>query len=440
METYWNSGRHNNHKQKNNMRVIRTGWYLSLAVLLVIGTGTSPLVAQNNQGVLFALLTDKLLFIDCVIFFDSCDSAIETVSLNRLTLIRRFSIGERAVTSLAVSPGGRQLYVTDSLNKEVAIFDVLSGRLVASVPVPGFILRDSVLSAGGKTLYVTVDNSIIAINTITNTIQQTLMTGADITLGIAISPDGNTLGAVSTDGGTKPALYLVDPGTLMLKARVPITNPGESTNCATIPLDIAFSDTGLALLWDSNCDNLYQVDVASKTQLTAGTIRMGRDNGSFFNFNNMLYYSPVSNRAYALKESQELAVMAPVGVSGFLVGGFDGVPFVPTLTPDGGRLFISVIHRFAGGGADTLDQYNTASETFTRNVYSFSFPNMNVRDMRTVLCRHDTTRAAGQAASRKAAGRNAWNPGLGSAGLFGLAERRTGSARAGSGRHGILPG
>ena len=69
METYWNSGRHNNHKQKNNMRVIRTGWYLSLAVLLVIGTGTSPLVAQNNQGVLFALLTDKLLFIDCVIFF-----------------------------------------------------------------------------------------------------------------------------------------------------------------------------------------------------------------------------------------------------------------------------------------------------------------------------------------------------------------------------------
>ena len=291
------------------------------------------------------------------------------------------------MTSLAVSPGGRQLYVTDSLNKEVAIFDVLSGRLVASVPVPGFILRDSVLSAGGKTLYVTVDNSIIAINTITNTIQQTLMTGADITLGIAISPDGNTLGAVSTDGGTKPALYLVDPGTLMLKARVPITNPGESTNCATIPLDIAFSDTGLALLWDSNCDNLYQVDVASKTQLTAGTIRMGRDNSSFFNFNNMLYYSPVSNRAYALKESQELAVMAPVGVSGFLVGGFDGVPFVPTLTPDGGRLFISVIHRFAGGGggADTLDQYNTASETFTRNVYSFSFPNMFVRDMRVVL-------------------------------------------------------
>lgn len=320
-------------------------------------------------------------------FFDSCDSAIEIVSLDRLTLIRRFSIGERAVTSLAVSPGGRQLYVTDSLNKEVAIFDVLSGRLVASVPVPGFILRDSVLSAGGKTLYVTVDNSIIAINTITNTIQQTLMTGADITLGIAISPDGNTLGAVSTDGGTKPALYLVDPGTLMLKARVPITNPGESTNCATIPLDIAFSDTGLALLWDSNCDNLYQVDVASKTQLTAGTIRMGRDNSSFFNFNNMLYYSPVSNRAYALKESQELAVMAPVGVSGFLVGGFDGVPFVPTLTPDGGRLFISVIHRFAGGGggADTLDQYNTASETFTRNVYSFSFPNMFVRDMRVVL-------------------------------------------------------
>lgn len=126
------------------MRVIRTGWYLSLAVLLVIGTGTSPLVAQNNQEVLFALLTNKLAVFDCIFLFDPCQSAIEIISLDRLTHILSFSIGERAATSLAVSPGRRQLYVTDSLNKEVAIFDALTGGLVASVPVPGFILRDSV--------------------------------------------------------------------------------------------------------------------------------------------------------------------------------------------------------------------------------------------------------------------------------------------------------
>jgi len=40
-------------------------------------------------------------------------------------------------------------------------------------------------------------------------------------------------------------------------------------------LRVVFTDTARALLWDSNCDNLYHVDIAASRQVTAGTIRMG---------------------------------------------------------------------------------------------------------------------------------------------------------------------
>ncbi len=333
-----------------------------------------------GQELLFALLDGLNPFPDCMVSpgFGFCEGAIEVVDLATMSTLRAFSIGSGVWTSLAVSPDGQRLYVVDRANHVVAEFDWTTGALLGTVPV--LAPNDVVLSADGSTLYVSGFGQLVAIDTATST-TRALPTGSDSLLGLALSPDGTILGAASTDGGSNPALYLVDAATLTLLARVPITHSGEPAGCATFPNDVTFTDTGLALLWDSNCDNFYQVDVASRTQLTGLTIRMGRDDGSSFNFNNMLSYSRVRARAYALKESQELAVVDPDMASGVLLGGFDGVPLVPVLTPNGRTLFVAVNHRFLGGGADTLDRYDTATDAFARGVYTFSTADLSVRDM-----------------------------------------------------------
>jgi len=176
-------------------------------------------------------------------------------------------------------------------------------------------------------------------------------------------------------------LYVASPDDLQGAVRITITTPGCSVN----PNDVTFTNTGRALLWDSNCDRLYQVDVPGQAQVTADTISVGADSGGSFNFNNVVSYSVASGRAYAQKESDELAVMDPAAVNSSLIGGFSGIPFVPSLTPNGKDLFVSVIHRFSkGGGADTLDRLNTATGTFTRDVYTFTEADRSVRDMRII--------------------------------------------------------
>jgi DNA-binding beta-propeller fold protein YncE len=333
-----------------------------------------------SGAVLIALLTDDFAPDDA-----PPNSAIEIVDLATMSTVGSFSIGQREVTSLAVRRLGShnfRCYVTDLTNGAVVALNANSGAVTATVAVA--YPCDCVIAANGHRLYVSAYESVVAIDTGPNTVSQVLQTSPDTPLGISLSPDGSTLAVATTDGGSNPALYLINASSLALKTRIAITNPGEPTNCATFPNDTAFTNTGRVMLWDSNCDNLYQVDVASAAQRTSDTIRIGRDSGSFFNFNNQLSYSTVSARAHVTKESAELAVIDPAGLTGSRIGGFTGTPFVPSLSPDGKTVFISVIHRFSGGGADTLDRYDVASGAITRAVYTFTRSSLSVRDMRIV--------------------------------------------------------
>jgi peptide/nickel transport system substrate-binding protein len=339
---------------------------------------------RTGGTVLYALMTSS--FSDDS--FSPPQSAIEVVDLSGGSTMRAFSIGNREVSSLAVSPDGLRLYVTDRTNGAVAVFSGTTGAMIATVAVSE--PRDCVLSTDGSTLYVSAGRSVVAVDTATNSIGRKLATGEDTPLGIGVSPEEDVLAVASSRGGSDPALYLIDVATLALRARVPITNPGEPTNCATFPTDVAFTDTGRVLLWDSNCDNLYQVEVATRKQLTSATIRLGRDAASSANFNNVLSYSPTSARAYAIKESTRdsnvpvLAVMDPSAGVVSLTDGAAGRPFAAGLAPGGEALLVSVIHRFSGGGADTLDCYDAVRGTVERNVYTLSRSNMSVRDMRTL--------------------------------------------------------
>jgi peptide/nickel transport system substrate-binding protein len=313
-------------------------------------------VQEERPARLYALLTAELLPERPV------EAAVEVLHADSMTPVRSLPIGERIVRSITANSSGTVLYVLDERGLTALADD---GELRATHEVEGG--RDVVIGTDDRTAYVTTAIAVIVID-LESGEQRRVSVSPHQPLGIAISRDGRLLAAPAA--GRTPALILLDTATLSLE-RIPITNPGEPTNCATSPNDVAFTADGRVLLWDSNCDNLYQVDPETGTQLTSETIRAGRDSGSSFNYNDMLAYSMESRTAFALKESGRLVILDPEARKCREVGDFEGIPFTTVLSPDGRQLYISVIHRYSGGGPDTLDVYTSDGEPIASRVHTF---------------------------------------------------------------------
>jgi hypothetical protein len=339
----------------------------TLAAALLAGVLGWPHAVSAARYEGYALLTRDFLFYDS-------PSRVEVFDAENFSLIRSFSIGERVVSSLAVTPERSSVYVADQRG-QVAVYST-GGELVTEISVAG--PRDLVMSPDGSRLFVSTYDAVVAIDTASNSIIHSATFREDEKfwpLGIKVSSDGSMLAVASNYGASRPQVALLDAVTLARHATVQIAGWGS-------PADVAFTDTGRVLVSDGDADAVYQVDISTATQLAAHTVSFPLDGGSFYNFNNRLDYSTVSARAYMVMESNQLAVVDPAAATGLLLGGFDGIPFVSTLLPDHAALLASVIHRFdEGGGADTLDRLNTLTNTFDRNVYTFSDPTMSVRDM-----------------------------------------------------------
>src|SRR5260221_9244117 len=236
----------------------------------------------------------------------SATSSIEIVSLATMTTFGTIPLGARSVDSLAISPDRQRAYIADVTNNAVAVIDLATGTQLAALPASS--PRDIVLDPTGATLYVTTPTRLLAFSTASNTQLRELLpqttsgrSSPDTFGSLAVSPDAATIATLGHDGSGS-WVYLVDAATFSLLARFLLTNPGEPSNCATAPGDLAFASAARLLLWDSNCDNLYEVDVPSRTQNTARTIRLGRDDGSGGNSNNALSYSAANDKAFVQTE------------------------------------------------------------------------------------------------------------------------------------------
>ena len=334
--------------------------------------------AQTTAApMLYALLQDE--------FDEPRAAGLEIVDLAKKAPVRELSLGPRNVTSLAVAPRGR-LYVVDVRNTEVAVYDTQGDQTgavrLASAP------RDCVLSHDGTRLYVSTREALVVVDTAEDRVAATQPTGADDLQGIAVSPDDELVGAAARDDAGDASLYLFEAATLK-PTRVPITDREQPGSLE--PSDVAFTDTGRAILWDGASDSFFQVDVTARAQDPAGTARLERDHGTSVNFNNVVAYSPRSKRAYAQKEREGtdgspgvLAVLDVAGAKAHTVGGFAAQPFVLALAPDGRKLYVSSIRRWTGGGGDLLDEYDVETDSFDRRVYTFQRDDMSVRDM-TIL-------------------------------------------------------
>jgi hypothetical protein len=330
-------------------------------------------------------------------------SAIEIVDLATNTLVRTIPLGQRTVKSLAVAPDGKRLYVSDERGNGIAVYDGTSGTQIGLVPM--WQPRDLILGANGPRLYASGGLDVLAFDTASGTIvlsaaPQPSSTQVDSPFAIALSPDGGTI-AVTTGCSTQcndgvedgVAVYLFDTNILRQWARVQITDPGQPTNCGVEAWDVAVA-TDRVLVWDGNCGSLYQVRYGltppRAQQDHSATIRMGRSNPSFGSFAapNALAHDDMLNivpraQVYAAYDPY-LYVMEPAGVTGQSYGGFTGLPFVSGMTPDKMFVYISVGHLVGQTKtADTLDRVDARGK-FGRNLYTFSDPDMWVRDIRIV--------------------------------------------------------
>ncbi|HET6921756.1 MAG TPA: IPT/TIG domain-containing protein, partial [Anaeromyxobacteraceae bacterium] len=305
---------------------------------------------------------------------------MEIVDLASNVMARGFDLpGTAAVTSLTVAPDGQRIFLADACSNQIHVYTPQGAKLAdVAVASP----RDLVLSADGSTLYVASFTQVAAVDTATYAQTGSVaLDGSDSALGMALSPDGTTLAAASANGAG-PAVYLFSTSPLAVIQRVPIT--ATVPGCAVSPNDVTFTDTGRVLAWDSNCDWVYQVDVATRSYLGGSEIAYTRDSGSSFNYNNAIFYLPATGKAYGFNEASQAVVSDPAAVSGTTLGGFSGRPIVPALHPDGRGVYYSVVHRFDGGGADTLDLLDPGTGTFTRGLYTFSDATRSIRDMRVV--------------------------------------------------------
>lgn len=337
--------------------------------------------AQAGAGpMLYALLQDEP--------DEPQAAAVEIVDLATKKLVRSFSLGARSAVSLAVARAGA-LYVADARDREVAVYGAMGDR-TGAVPLDS-TPRDCVLSHDRATLYVSTRDGLVAVDTETSRVSAKQPTEADLQ-GLAISSDDRVVGAAAREpregGGSDPALYLFDTTTLTPR-RVAISDPDRPGTLE--PTDVVFTDGGRAILWDGLSDSFFQVDVAAGAQLPAGTARLERDHGSSANTNNVVAYSRVAKRAYALKEFQGagtapgvVAVLEVEPAAAHEVGGFAAQPFVLALDPDERKLYVSLGRRWSGGGADLLDEYDVETESFARRVYTFERPDMSVVDMQIV--------------------------------------------------------
>ena len=311
-------------------------------------------------------------------YFQPGPSAIEIIDLTSMARVHSIPIGDRYPTSLAVSADGSRAWIADEYNGEIASFDTVLGTPLGVVPLHN--AYDIVLSPDGSRLYAGGIDGMVVIDTATNTVVDQLATEPASTIAVALDPTGTRLATVMTTGGSNPQVRIFDTSAgLTPLSTISITGDIEGSDA--FPNDVAFVDTGHALVWDSNSDSLYQIDVAAGTQLPS-TIDTGRDIGASFNSNNALVYSPAVGRAMVMKESQQVMSIDPAASAVAVAASFTDTPFVVAAAPDGLSTFVSVIHQSFMGGGDSLDRIDNTTFATQRTLYQFSSSTQFVRDMR----------------------------------------------------------
>ena len=114
---------------------------------------------------------------------------ISIVDLARREVIGRIELGA-SPGELEIAPDGRRAYVAAQNHGSVSVLDLASKRLVGDIQLDGERTYGLAFSPDGKTLYVSSEGMLVAIDPERNLILRTLKVGDD-SASLGISPDGS---------------------------------------------------------------------------------------------------------------------------------------------------------------------------------------------------------------------------------------------------------
>lgn len=144
-------------------------------------------------------------------------STVAVINTANNTLISNINVGATGhSTSVAVTPDGKFLYVTNYVANTVSVVNLLSNTVVAVIPVSAYPFGITI-SRDGTKAYVgyTFNKYLSVISTINNTITNTINLSSPAQY-VAISPDGSKLYAPA---GTN--LTVIDPATNAISTVIP---------------------------------------------------------------------------------------------------------------------------------------------------------------------------------------------------------------------------
>jgi len=255
--------------------------------------------------------------------------------------------------SIAVSPDGSRLYVTNSALNTVAVVNTAYAAVTQGIDV-GSTSRSIVMSPDGKSVYVSVKAGVAVIDTATNQVTTTIGTGSITTNVLAISPDGRTLynvgGDASTSNSTDGGVAIIDIATNTLAGTISLGSGA--------PFSLAVSPDGTSLYvaeaFSNKVGSTYAGDIAV-LDTAAGTVTRI---GGFGQYNpQSLAITPDGKRLYAdssvfFSTAPEVIWVVDTTTNTLLTNDTTGFPDIEgssplssglVVSPDGTRLYAATV-------------------------------------------------------------------------------------------------
>lgn len=271
------------------------------------------------------------------------DGRVAQVATATDSLVDASCTGGRYPESVAVSPDGTRIYVTNSASNILRVLNTSDMSTVVDLDVGsasnGVEVVTTPASVGKVYVYRHVENSLVVIRASDNTVLSTInvgFPGVRRSVGIAASPDGSMIFLVNND-----AIVIVSTVTDTKIASLPVTG---AAGVAVSP-----DGTYLYVIGGSGDDTLYRVRVSDGEWVDTSTVGSGprgiafTPSGSFA----LVTLNPSNTVAIVDTTTNEVIDTVSVGSS----------PYGIAVSPDGTFAYVA---NWGGGSGDTISRLNLA--------------------------------------------------------------------------------
>ncbi len=263
----------------------------------------------------------------------------------------QFPQSDASKVTRTCSPGG-QVYVVNHRSSTVTKFTLCPAARSTRITVGSNPLQ-AALTPDGRTLLVTrYDNSVVLIDTATDTVTTSINTGALNPNGIAISPDG-ALAYITNYDNSNPQVFVIDIAARSIVGTIPTS---------AYPKSVFLTPDG-AQLWVLNYRSsiVTIIDTLSRTVATLVNVSGQADMGMAFDPSGTRAYLGVGPASLLVLDTATLDTVARIPV-GFM-------PSDVAVTPDGSRV---VVNSWSDASAAMIDTTNNQVMKTTTKPGRFS--------------------------------------------------------------------